>query len=98
VRGIDVLHHQRDLLGDVASASTLSRALAEMDQAGLERVDTARAAVRARVWDLIVARHGQIPRPWCPAVIWAPRSCYASTRTSSTRTPAKRTPGGLLIC
>src|SRR6266542_3800327 len=33
VRGIDVLRHQRDLLGDVASPATLSRALAEVDQA-----------------------------------------------------------------
>src|SRR5258706_2772046 len=61
VRGIDVLRHQRDLFGEVASPATVSRALAEVDQQGLDRVDAARAQVRARVWDLIVARHGRIP-------------------------------------
>jgi hypothetical protein len=61
VRGIDVLRHQRDLLGDVASAATVSRALAEVDPATLEQLDAARAQVRARVWELIVARHGRIP-------------------------------------
>src|SRR5262245_8578580 len=61
VRGIDVLRHQRDLLGAVASPATLSRALGEVDQEALDRVDAARAGVRARVWDLIVARHGRIP-------------------------------------
>jgi hypothetical protein len=48
VRGIDVLRHQCDLLGQVASPPTLSRALGELDQAGLERIDATRAAVRAR--------------------------------------------------
>jgi hypothetical protein len=61
VRGIDVLRHQVDLLGEVASPATLSRALGEVDPAALDRVDAARAGVRARVWDLIVARHGRIP-------------------------------------
>jgi len=61
VRGIDVLRQQPELLGAVASAPTLSRVLGEVDQAALERIDTARAAVRARVWQLIVARHGRIP-------------------------------------
>ena len=61
VRGIDVLRHQQDLLGVVASAATLSRALGEVDQAGLDRIDAARAEARARIWDLIVARHGRIP-------------------------------------
>src|SRR6266705_3210504 len=61
VRGIDVLRHQRDLLGEVASPATVSRALAEVDPATLQRMDTARAQVRAQVWDLIVARHGRIP-------------------------------------
>src|SRR6266702_612949 len=61
VRGIDVLRHQRDLLGEVASPATLSRALGEVDQQALDRIDAARAQVRAQVWDLIVARHGRIP-------------------------------------
>jgi phage FluMu protein gp41 len=56
VRGIDVLRHQRDLLGEVASPATVSRALAEIDPATLQRMDAARAQVRARVWDLIAAR------------------------------------------
>jgi hypothetical protein len=67
VRGIDVLRHQEDLLGEVASAATLSRALSEVGQAGLERIDAARAAVRARVWDLVAARHGRIPPARVPA-------------------------------
>jgi hypothetical protein len=61
VRGIDVLRHHSDLLGEVASAATLSRALGEIDQTALDRTDAARARVRAQVWDLIAARHGQIP-------------------------------------
>lgn len=61
VRGIDVLRHQADLLGPVASPATLSRALGEIDQQALDRIDAARATVRAWVWDLIVARHGRIP-------------------------------------
>jgi hypothetical protein len=61
VRGIDVLRHQRELLGEVASPATVCRALAEVDLATLQRMDSARALVRARVWELIVARHGRIP-------------------------------------
>jgi hypothetical protein len=61
MRGIDVLRHQRDLLGEVASPATVSRALAEVDQRALDRMDAARAQVRARVWELIAARHGGIP-------------------------------------
>ncbi|MDT5026225.1 MAG: hypothetical protein QOE61_2651 [Micromonosporaceae bacterium] len=61
MRAIDVFRHQSELLGDVAASSTLCRALAEVDASCLERLDTARAQVRARVWDLIVARHGRIP-------------------------------------
>jgi Transposase DDE domain group 1 len=67
VRGIDVLRHQRDLLGEVASPATVSRALAEVDQHALDRVDAARARVRARVWDLIAARHGRIPPARVPS-------------------------------
>jgi len=32
----------------------------------LDRIDTARAAVRARVWNLITARHGRIPPALVP--------------------------------
>lgn len=66
VRGIDVLRHQRDLLGEVASPPTLGRALGEVDQAALERIDAARAAVRVRVWNLVAARHGRIPAARVP--------------------------------
>lgn len=61
VRGIDVLRHRPNLLGEVASPATLSRALGEIDQAALDRIDAARARARQRVWELIVARHGRIP-------------------------------------
>jgi Transposase DDE domain group 1 len=61
IRGIDVLRHRTDLLGEVASPSTLGRALGEVDQDRLERINAARAAVRARVWNLVAARHGRIP-------------------------------------
>jgi len=66
IRGIDVLRHHHDLLGAVASAPTLSRGLAEIDDPSLQRLDTARAKVRARVWDLIEARHGRIPAALVP--------------------------------
>jgi hypothetical protein len=66
IRGIDVLRHHNDLLGEVASPATLSRALTEIDTAALADLDTARARVRARVWDLIVARHGRIPAALVP--------------------------------
>jgi hypothetical protein len=55
IRGIDALRHQHDLLGVVASSPTLSRALTEVDEAGLHRLDNARAQVRAWAWDLIRA-------------------------------------------
>lgn len=66
IRGIDVLRHHHDLYGAVASAPTLSRALTEIDEAGLDRLDNARAKVRARAWDLIVTRHGRIPAALVP--------------------------------
>src|SRR5258706_5772874 len=54
IRGIDVLRHHSDLLGEVASSATLSRALTEVDTARLHDLHTARAHVRARGLDLIV--------------------------------------------
>lgn len=66
IRGIGLLRHQAGLLGQVASSSTLCRALAEVDEQVLDRVDAARAQVRAKVWDLIVARHGRIPAARVP--------------------------------
>lgn len=67
IRGIDILRHQPDLLGEVASPATLSRAPGEIDPTTLQRIDTARAAVRARVWDLITAPHGRIPPARVPS-------------------------------
>lgn len=66
IRGIDVLRHQNDLLGQVASPATVSRALDEIDQPALERIDAARAEVRRRAWTLITARHGRIPPALVP--------------------------------
>ncbi len=66
LRAIEVLRHQEDLLGEVASPATLSRALTEIDACRLEGIDAARAAVRARVWTLITARHGRIPAALVP--------------------------------
>ncbi len=61
IADIVVLRDQGELFGPVASAPTLWRTLNELDTAALRRVETARAQVRARVWDLITARHGSIP-------------------------------------
>jgi len=67
ISDIVVLRDQGELFGSVASAPTLWRALNELDTAALHRVEAARATVRARVWDLITARHGGLP---------ASRTCY----------------------
>jgi DDE family transposase len=49
---IDVLRHQPELFGSVASAATCWRALDEIEGACLRRIAKARAAARARVWQL----------------------------------------------
>src|SRR5262245_29142638 len=67
LRAIDVLRHQSDLLGEVASPATLCRTLGDIDAACLTDLDAARARVRQRVWDLIVARHGRIPAAEVPS-------------------------------
>jgi hypothetical protein len=54
---IDVLRHQGEVFGAVASPATCWRALDEIDEVRLRRIGTARARVRARVWALL----GQIP-------------------------------------
>jgi hypothetical protein len=61
MRAMNILRHQKDLLGVVASPATVCRTLGELDAAALDRIETARAAVRERVWSLIAARHGRIP-------------------------------------
>ena len=53
IADIDTLRHQQQVLGPVASAPTVWRALDELTPASLKRIETARAATRARVWDLI---------------------------------------------
>jgi hypothetical protein len=45
----------------------LCRILGEIDAACLQRLDATRAGVRARVWDLIAARHGRIPAAQVPS-------------------------------
>jgi hypothetical protein len=53
IADIDTLRHQQEVLGPVASPPTVWRALDELTSASLKRVAKARAATRARVWDLI---------------------------------------------
>jgi len=50
ISDIDVLRHQREVLGSVASAPTVWRALDEVTPAAAKRIDKARAKVRAHVW------------------------------------------------
>jgi Transposase DDE domain group 1 len=54
---IDVLRHQREVFGPVASDTTVWRALGETGTVELRRIAQARAKVRARVWALL----GQLP-------------------------------------
>jgi hypothetical protein len=50
IADIDVLRHQGEVLGSVASAPTVWRALDEVTPAAAKRIDRARARVRAHVW------------------------------------------------
>jgi Transposase DDE domain group 1 len=52
IADIDVLRHQREMFGPVASDTTVWRALDEIGAAGLRRIAQARAKVRARMWKL----------------------------------------------
>jgi Transposase DDE domain group 1 len=52
---IDVLRHQGEVFGPVASAATCWRALDEIGDVQLRRIAKARAQVRARVWALLGA-------------------------------------------
>ena len=47
---INVLRHQGQVLGPVASAPTVWRSLDELTPAGLKRIEVARAKVRRHVW------------------------------------------------
>ncbi|MGX7669202.1 IS1380 family transposase [Plantactinospora sp. DSM 117369] len=49
---IDVLRHQHEVFGSVASDTTVWRALDEIGTAQLRRIAVARARVRARMWQL----------------------------------------------
>jgi hypothetical protein len=49
---IEVLRHQREVFGPVASDTTVWRALDEIGAAQLKRIAVARAKVRARMWQL----------------------------------------------
>jgi len=50
IADIDVLRHQSRVLGPVASAPTVWRALDEVTPAALKRIEAARARVRRHVW------------------------------------------------
>jgi len=50
IADIHVLRHQSEVLGSVASAPTVWRALKEITPATARRIDQARAKVRAHVW------------------------------------------------
>jgi hypothetical protein len=54
---IDVLRHQWEVFGPVASAATCWRTLDAVDEIRLRRIGKARARVRARVWTLL----GKLP-------------------------------------
>jgi Transposase DDE domain group 1 len=55
IADIDVLRHQQQVLGPVASAPTVWRALDELTPARLKRVATARARARRHVWNQLPA-------------------------------------------
>jgi hypothetical protein len=55
---IDVLRHQPELFGRVASDTTVSRALDELGAVQLRRIAAARAKMRARMWQLFGAPPG----------------------------------------
>jgi hypothetical protein len=50
IADIDVLRHQAQVLGPVASAPTVWRALSELTPAALKRIAKARAKIRRHVW------------------------------------------------
>jgi hypothetical protein len=58
IADIDVLRHQAEVLGRVASPPTVWRALDEVTPAAAKRIDRARAKVRAHVWSQLENRDG----------------------------------------
>ena len=61
IADIDVLRHQDQVLGPVASAPTVWRALDELTPAASRRVEKARARVRRHVWSLLAAGGDGLP-------------------------------------
>lgn len=58
IADIDVLRHQGQVLGPVASAPTVWRALDELTPAAMKRIEKARARVRRHVWSRLAAAGG----------------------------------------
>ncbi len=61
IADIDVLRHQSSVLGPVASAPTVWRALDELTPAAMKRIATARAKVRRHVWAQLEELPGGVP-------------------------------------
>lgn len=61
IADIGVLRHQSAVLGPVASAPTVWRALDEVTPAKLKKIAAARARVRRQVWARLTAGNGAIP-------------------------------------
>ena len=59
--GTAVLRDQSRVFGQVASVPTMWRSLGEIDNVALAEIAVVRNKVRARVWELVEARHGAIP-------------------------------------
>jgi hypothetical protein len=58
IADIDVLRHQRQVLGPVASPPTVWRALDEVTPARLKKIATARARARRHVWGVLASGAG----------------------------------------
>src|SRR5680860_1457613 len=58
---IEVLRHQAPVLGPVASAPTVWRALDELTPAAMKRIQTARARVRRHVWTQLATSEAGLP-------------------------------------
>src|SRR5680860_1261780 len=61
IADIEVLRHQAPVLGPVASAPTVWRALDELTPAAMKRIQTARARVRRHVWTQLATSEAGLP-------------------------------------
>lgn len=61
ISDIEVLRHQAPVLGAVASAPTVWRALDELTPAAMKRIQTARARVRRHVWAQLANSDAGLP-------------------------------------